>query len=64
MSINLYEETIDEGHRKIVKDTKDVEEHKIATNDMNYTVNNNEWTNDNIGWRRLADEGQRMKTSG
>jgi hypothetical protein len=35
---------------------------------MNYTVNSeglandsNEWTNDNIGWRRTADEGQQMK---
>jgi hypothetical protein len=38
---------------------------------MNDTVNNekladdnNEWTNDNIGWRRTADESQRMKASG
>jgi hypothetical protein len=31
---------------------------------MNYTVNSNEWTNDNIRWRRPADESKRMKVSG
>jgi hypothetical protein len=29
-----------------------------VTNDIN------EWTNDNIGWQRIADEGKRMKASG
>jgi hypothetical protein len=47
------------------------ERHRIAAKDMNDTVNNeelandsNEWTNDNIGWRRPADGSKRMKASG
>jgi hypothetical protein len=50
MSINLYEETIDEGNKKTSKDTKLLRRTQMTTvNSEEWVNNNNEWTNDNIG---------------
>jgi hypothetical protein len=56
MSTNLYEETIDEEHRKTSKDTKLQRKTRMTTvNSEELTNDSNEWTNDNIGWRRTED---------
>jgi FPC/CPF motif-containing protein YcgG len=55
MSINLFEEIIDEGHKIAAKNMND----NIKLRSMGY--DSSEWTNDNIGWLQTKDEGERME---
>jgi hypothetical protein len=43
---------------------KNNEWHKIVEKNMNDNIEQRSIENDNIGWRRTEDEGERMKASG